>query len=151
MRKHLLTLLATLCVALSCANAVQPPATLDTNNESCGQCRMTVSDRHFASQIATPGEEPLFFDDLGCLAKYLQRKPARPEGMAVYVADHQSGEWIPAAQAVFSRCPAVETPMGSHLLAHRDAAAKSRDKAAADCAGVSAKELFGDLGAAGHE
>ncbi len=38
---------------------------------------MAVSSARFASQIVAPGEEPRFFDDLGCLAAYLREHPAR--------------------------------------------------------------------------
>ena len=49
-----------------------PPAALDTRNETCRSCRMPVSDPRLAAQLAAPGEEPVFFDDIGCLRDFLR-------------------------------------------------------------------------------
>jgi copper chaperone NosL len=91
---------------------------------------MPVSDARLASQIVAPGEEPRFFDDLGCLADTIARGGPLPKGTVLYVADHRTGRWVRAGEAVFTRCPAVETPMGSHVIAHADAASRDGDPAA---------------------
>jgi copper chaperone NosL len=90
---------------------------------------MAVSDAGFAAQIAAPGEEPRFFDDLGCLRDHLRTRPRLPPGAVAFVADHRTRAWVRASRAVFTRRESVETPMSSHLLAHADAA--SRDAFAA--------------------
>jgi copper chaperone NosL len=113
---------------LACARGAPPPAELDTRNELCAYCRMPVSDRRLAVQIVSRGEEPLFFDDLGCLAGRLAGD-GRRSGSAIYVADHGTGRWVPAESAVYTRS-AVQTPMGSGLLAHADAASRDADPAA---------------------
>lgn len=129
---------------LSCRAGDAPPALLDSRNESCRSCRMRVSDPHLAAQLASPGEEPAFFDDIGCLRDFLRAKPG-PAGAVAYVADHRTGAWVRAAAAVYSRCPAIETPMGSHVIAHADAASRGRDSSARGCANVAATEIFGSL------
>ena len=138
------------CVLLSaaCAPGVPAPAPLDTRNETCGYCRMPVSDPRLAAQIAAPAEEPRFFDDLGCLRDFLSQEAPRKRGAVVYVADHRTGEWTPAELAVFSRCPSVETPMGSHLLAHAGAASRAADPAAGSCTRITATEILGSQTAA---
>jgi copper chaperone NosL len=65
------------------------------------------------------------------------------------VADHRTRAWVPAAAAVFTRVPALQTPMGSHLVAHADAASRDADPDAAGGAAVSAAELFGPPGPPG--
>lgn len=114
-------------LVLACAPA--GPVAIDTQNDSCRYCRMTISNPRFAAQVLVPGEEPRFFDDLGCLAN------ARPHGQ-VYVADYETGSWIPAGQAHFERCSAIETPMGSHLIA------RAKPKPNSGCAPVAAKEII---------
>ena len=52
---------------LSACSGPPGPAALDTQNEVCSWCRMSISDIHTAAQLAAPGEEPKFFDDVGCL------------------------------------------------------------------------------------
>jgi copper chaperone NosL len=121
---------AAIVALLACGSGVPKPAPLDTTNDRCAYCRMPVSDSRLAAQIVAPAEEPRFFDDLGCLAGELARSGGLPSRSVVYVADHRSGDWIPRETAVFTRSPAAETPMASHLLAHADAASRDRDPAA---------------------
>ena len=76
--------LTTVCAALfgmglACSPGVPAPAELDPKNDTCTVCRMAVSDRHVAAQVVERGEEPQFFDDLGCLAKFLdEHRRLRP-------------------------------------------------------------------------
>ncbi len=117
----------------ACANGALEPQPLDVGREACAHCRMTVSQSEFAGQLIVSGEVPLFFDDLGCLAAYLagadpgsSTDEAGPLH-AVYVMDHSSKTWLPAASAVFGRVSTLSTPMGSHLVAHASPAAKDAD------------------------
>ncbi|RPJ54104.1 MAG: hypothetical protein EHM24_32145, partial [Acidobacteria bacterium] len=92
-----------LCVA--CASGPPRPATLDTANDACSHCRMAVSDRHFAAQIVAAGEEPLFFDDLGCLRSYVREHREMSPRAAIYVADHRTTDWVEGRMAVYTLTP----------------------------------------------
>jgi copper chaperone NosL len=129
-------------LASACGGAAPEPAALDTRNEQCASCRMAVSDARFASQLVAPGELPRFFDDMGCLADYLKAGKA-PAGAVAFVADHRTKAWIRADRAVYTRVAGLETPMGSHLIAHADAASRDADADARTGQPVSASELFG--------
>jgi copper chaperone NosL len=130
-------------VALAgCTRGPPRPAALDTRNDACAHCRMAVSDPRFAAQVVAPGEEPRFFDDVGCLRDWLRAAGPVPRGAVAYVADHRTKAWVRAAAAAYTRAPALETPMGSHLVAHRDAASRDADAAAAGGAPVGAAEVF---------
>ena len=117
-----------LLTALGCAASAPGPAALDTKNEACTSCRMLVSDAHTASQIVSPGEEPLFFDDLACLRRYRASHPL-PAQAAIYVADHRTGEWVGAANAVYTQTR-LQTAMNGGVLAHASAASRDQDPAA---------------------
>jgi copper chaperone NosL len=130
-------------LAAACGSGRLQPATLDTANDACAECRMTVSASRFASQIVAPGEEVRFFDDLGCLAAYLHGRPALPAGAAVYVADYRTREWVAADAAVYTKVTGLETPMGSHVIAHASAASRDADPAARGAEAVDAKAFFG--------
>ena len=82
---------AVVAMTAACSEGVARPAPLDRLNEACRSCRMAVSNQRFAAQIAAPGEEPLFFDDIGCLSSYVQANTALPHGAVAYVADHRTG------------------------------------------------------------
>jgi len=139
-----LALLATLAAA--CGGGAPEPAALDTRNEQCASCRMAVSDARFSSQLVAPGELPRFFDDLGCLADYLKAGKA-PAGAVAFAADHRTKAWIRADRAVYTRVPGLATPMGSHVIAHADAASRDADPDTKPGTPVSTTELFGPAGA----
>ena len=129
--------------AVACAAASPPPAALAEGQVACASCRMIVSDRHFASQIVAPYEEPLFFDDLGCLTRFLATAPAFRTGAVTYVADHRTGEWVRADRAVFSTVPALSAPMGSHVVAHATPESRAADSEAAGGQVMTAGDVFG--------
>jgi copper chaperone NosL len=136
--------LACQLAALACASGPPGPASLDTRHEACRGCRMAVSDARFAAQLVAPGEEPRFFDDLGCLRGYLAGAGPLPEGARAYVADHRTRAWIPAASAAYTRVEGLDTPMGSHLIAHADAASRDADPAARGGTAVAAADVLGE-------
>lgn len=125
-----------------CAGGPPRPATLDTLNDACGACRMVVSSPRFAAQIVAPGEEPVFFDDLGCLATYLRERGTQPARAMAYVADHRTGEWVSAAAATFTRVAGLDTPMGSHVIAHSSSSSRDADTAARTGTDVPPATLF---------
>jgi copper chaperone NosL len=137
-------LLLALLLPAACSRTTVAPAPLDPRNESCAWCRMSVSDPRFAAQLVGNGVEPLFFDDIGCMANYLRSPKRGSSDLAAYVADHRTRAWVPAAGAVYVRCPAVDTPMGSHLIAHHDSASAALDPDTKKCDAATAAEIFGN-------
>ncbi len=137
-----LTITLLLCLAAGCGGGVPPPAALDERNEQCRFCRMAASDQRFAAQLVAPREEPLFFDDLGCLRAFLEGKPALPAGTAAYVADHRTETWVRAERAIYTRNDALATPMGSHAIAHESEASRAADPDARAGRPVSLSEMF---------
>jgi copper chaperone NosL len=107
---------------------------------------MSVSDPRLAAQLAAASEEPKFFDDIGCLRDYLLHAGGRTDGWTAYVADHRTKEWVPATHALFTKSPTTETPMGSHLIAHADAASRDADPDAGGGTPVTATEILGPAG-----
>jgi copper chaperone NosL len=142
-------LVVTAFLALSCGGAGSGPAALDPHNETCSWCRMTISDVHSAGQLLAPSEEPRFFDDIGCLGSYVARSSSLPAGTVAYVADHLTGQWIRAGAATYTRVGSIETPMGSHLMAHADAASRDADVATKGGTPQTVDDVFGPGGAPG--
>ena len=130
-----------LVAVLACAES-QPPAASLQPGTPCNYCRMTVSSPNVAAQIAAAGEDPRFFDDIGCLAAYLREHPLQP-GAVLYVGDHQTGNWIDARVAVYSRGDAIATPMYSHIVAHADASARESDATVKGATLLTASDVFG--------
>jgi copper chaperone NosL len=142
-------LAAVTTLTLACAAGPPEPAPLEVGRVTCDHCRMTVSEARFAGQIVAPGEEPRFFDDLGCLAAYLRDHDDFPPDAAAYVADHRTSAWVRAGAAVYTRADTLATPMSSHLIAHQDAGSRDADPAAREGVAVPVSELFGPGGPPG--
>lgn len=133
--------LALALIFASCSSGPPRPAALDAGHDVCASCRMPVSDPRLAAQLVAPGEEPRFFDDIGCLRDYLARN-ARPRGAACWVAEHRTGVWLDADHAIYVRS-SLATPMGSHLAAFADAASAKADPAVAGGTLQTARDVFG--------
>ena len=142
------TLLAiVVLIATACSREVAPAA-LDSAHTQCQYCRMTASDVHFAAQIAAPGAEPIFFDDIGCLRDYVkQNGPLKGEQVA-FVADHRTGAWVRATDAVFTRPQNLPTPMGGGIIAHVDRGSRDADPAAVGGAPLGSDAVLGSAGPA---
>lgn len=139
--------LAPLALALAaCSRGPAEPAALDTRNDACAHCRMATSDARFAAQVVAPGEEPRFFDDVGCLRDWLAKGPPLPRGAVTFVADHRTRSWVRAARAVYTQQVSLPTPMSSHLVAHESAASRDADPAAAGGRPLGPAEVFGPAG-----
>lgn len=147
MRRSLALVLA--AVALACAGGPPEPAELDTRHERCAHCRMAVSDPGFAGQVVAPGELPRFFDDVGCLGAWVRGQASLPEGAVAWVADHRTKAWVRAGEAVYTKVPGLETPMGSHVIAHADPASRDQDPDAGGGSAVAPSDLFGVSGPPG--
>ncbi len=127
---------------VACAGGELEPIELALGQDTCASCRMVVSDARLAAQRLAPGEEPLVFDDLACLRQHLDLHPLAPGGV-VFVADHRTGAWVPAAAAVYTRVPGLATPMTSSLVAHQDERSRDLDPATAGGVELGPEVVFG--------
>lgn len=93
-----------LCLA-ACDDGRQPVEPI-WNKQACDHCHMLLSDPRYAAQLVTHGGERLYFDDVGCLAAYLQRNAQRERAAWV----RSGAGWLPARTSHFSA--GAETPMG---------------------------------------
>jgi copper chaperone NosL len=112
--------------AISCAASTLGPAEIRLGEDACAHCRMTLLSSRTAAQIVAPGEEPIVFDELGCLRDYLSHHSI-VDGARVFVADHRTGAWIDGATAIFTKAT-LSTPMSSGLIAHADQASRDADE-----------------------
>jgi copper chaperone NosL len=91
---------------LACEEATTPTDPL-WGKQACASCTMLVSDRRFASQIATREGARVYFDDPGCMASWIKEHPAQARYEWVRSA---AGTWIDARSARYSR--GERSPMG---------------------------------------
>lgn len=133
---------AIVLVLYSCACTRELAPVDASQSDACTFCRMAVSDTHFAAEVVARGEEPRFFDDIGCLAGWLKDARA-PDGAIAFVADHRTARWVRAETAVYTKAARLSTPMGSSIIAHADAASRGQDPAAAGGQPLTVPGIFG--------
>lgn len=144
--KRLLPLLVSMIAG--CTSGPVHPVSIDTRNDMCAYCRMIVSDPRVAAQIVAPGEETRMLDDIGCLRDYLARREMTPAAV-VFVADHRTGEWVPAKDAVYTISTGRRTPMASGMVAHASRASRDADPAASGGVDVPARVILGNWAGSG--
>ncbi len=132
---------AVVCLLAGCTQETPGPAAIVMSSDSCANCRMVIVSQATAAQIVAPGEEPVTFDEVGCLRDYLARTPLEADAVA-YVADHRTGAWIDARRALFTQTRTA-TPMASGLIAHADAVSRDADPAARAGVPVMAAAILG--------
>ncbi|MHB8797049.1 MAG: nitrous oxide reductase accessory protein NosL [Thermoanaerobaculia bacterium] len=142
--KSALRLAAAVSILLlaACGGGADGPAPVDTKNDACAWCRMSVSDLRFAAQLTAPGHEPKLFDDAGCLRDWL-KEPREAAEWTAWLSDHRTKEWMKATDAVLVRNPAIQTPMDSGLVAWASAASREQDPAGMGGMPVPVAEVIG--------
>lgn len=101
-------------LALSCGRGVPRPEAVPVDRVNCARCGMLVSIEARSAQWVVPGEETLFYDDIGCLATD-SRKRAAGGTRFVHVS---GGRWAAAETAFYARPPDESTPMGYGVVAY---------------------------------
>jgi copper chaperone NosL len=140
-----LLLIFFLALATACSSGTLDPVHFDAAVEPCRFCRMTGSDGRTAAQLVAPGQEAQFFDDIGCLRDYLRQRGTAPGDSVAFVADHRTGEWVRADQALYTRHDTLKTPMSSHLAAHATRESRDGDATVSGGTPVTPAEVFGSL------
>jgi hypothetical protein len=74
--------------------------------QACDECGMLLSDRGFGAQLTNDGDR-YFFDDVGCMAIFAERRKMPLLHAWVHAAD--SGQWIDAQTARY--VDGVASPM----------------------------------------
>jgi copper chaperone NosL len=133
-RRYILMLL----FLLACDTA--PPGPVDPvwGKQPCSHCMMLISDRTPSAQLLGKDGARRFFDDVGCMAEWLEQNPTQ-DGARAWVRGADGHGWQGAATARFAG--AQRTPMdygfvpaaqGVDFTAVREAVrAKARQRAEA--------------------
>lgn len=121
-----LVMLVVCALMLSSCAPNDPAPTPLYPEDQCSSCRMTISNKAFASEIISDDGTVLKFDDLRCLEDYRQEHPDE-HAAAIFVTDYESGEWMPYAKGIVVPT-GIETPMGSGRIAVSTQEAASRLK-----------------------
>jgi copper chaperone NosL len=105
MRRARITALAFSAWLAACDDGSKPLEPV-WNKQACDHCHMLLSEKAYAAQLVTNAGARLYFDDVGCLAAYMNASAERERAAWV----HGPTSWLPAREAHFSA--GAQTPMG---------------------------------------
>ncbi len=117
----LLILIAVMSLASACfRNRDQGPREINFDRDICATCLMGLAERNFTAQSVNTHGDVVWFDDLGCLVKYMETDDWEKfdgKDAISYIADSKTGEWINVNDAWFTF--GDHTPMGYGYSAHK--------------------------------
>lgn len=99
------------CLALAaCGGPATGPEPIHYDRDTCEQCRMIISDPHFATEVRTPDGKLHRFDDPGGAVLWMDAHGIDAAAAGVWVMNMRDGKtWLDAHTAWF--VPAQATPM----------------------------------------
>jgi copper chaperone NosL len=117
------TAIAVLSVAVmllpGCESGPQPIA---YGKDACVSCRMVLADRHYGCQFVSGKGKVFKFDDVNCLAEFMETEPAKSDadGLAFIVDFNDSTRLLDVRDAVFLKHPKLRAPMNSMIAGFPD-------------------------------
>ena len=123
-----LLLASSIIVLAACAET--GPQEIAVGKDQCDNCKMTISEPKYATQLITEKGRLYKFDDITCLKDYETSNTESTTNAKTYVADFPSGKFIESSTATFIKGGDIKSPMGGNTQAYQDKAAA--EKAAVD-------------------
>lgn len=106
------------------------PQQINAGKDQCDECKMTITEVKYATQLVTQKGRMYKFDDINCMNSFESSNPDYFTNGKTYVADFPSGDFIDAETATLISGGSIKSPMGGNTQAFRDKAAAQ--KAAAE-------------------
>jgi len=104
---------------VACQQPTYKPVEI-AQNDVCFRCKAPIAEKQYAAEFATKDGFVRKFDDIVCMADYVQNKMKKDSIGAFYVVDYATKEWLPADQAAFVKSEQFKTPQNGGILAFKD-------------------------------
>ena len=123
-----LLLASSMIILAACAKT--EPQEIAVGKDQCDNCKMTITEPKYATQLITEKGRLYKFDDISCLTDYETSNSESTGNAKTYVADFPSGKFIESGTATFIKGGDIKSPMGGNTQAYQDKA--TAEKAATD-------------------
>mgnify|MGYP003610720368 CR=1 FL=1 len=123
-----LLLASSMIILAACAKT--EPQEIAVGKDQCDNCKMTITEPKYATQLITEKGRLYKFDDISCLKDYETSNSESTGNAKTYVADFPSGKFIESGTATFIKGGDIKSPMGGNTQAYQDKA--TAEKAATD-------------------
>ncbi len=106
------------------------PKEIATGKDQCENCKMTITEAKYATQLVTEKGRNYKFDDISCMDDYTTSNTDVAQNSDEYVADFPTGTFFDRSTATLVQGGSIKSPMGGNTQAYKDKAAA--EKAAAE-------------------
>ena len=103
------------------------PKDFALQKDQCDNCKMTITDLPYATQLITEKGRLYKFDDISCMTMYENSEAEKVAGAKKYVVDFPSKKIIELPNATLIQGGSIKSPMGGDTQAFesKDAATKA--------------------------
>ena len=115
---------SSMIVLAACSESM--PQEIAVGKDQCANCKMTISEPKYATQLITEKGRLYKFDDISCMNDYEVSNTESTGNAKTYVADFHSGEFIEKTTATFIKGGDIKSPMGGNTQAYKDKAAAEK-------------------------
>lgn len=119
-----LLLASSMIVLAACAKT--GPQEIAVGKDQCDNCKMTITEPKYATQLITEKGRNYKFDDIACMKDYENSNAETTGNATTYVADFPSGQFIESNTATFIKGGDIKSPMGGNTQAFKDKAAAEK-------------------------
>ena len=100
---------------VSCQNS--GPKDFILGNDQCDNCKMTITDIKYATEMITEKGRVYKFDDVSCMTMYESSEPDKAKNAKLYVVDVPSEKLIEKTGATLITGGEIKSPMGGNTQA----------------------------------
>lgn len=121
---------------LSFSSCTAGPEPFAIGKDVCDECRMTIMDPKFGSEVITKKGKVYKFDDAHCLVKFLKAGTVKETeiNQTVFINYTDGKNFVDVKKASFVTSPQLKSPMNSNTAAFADRT--EADKKAAETKGI---------------
>ncbi len=114
MRKHIVLLIAITFSACS-----QEPQPINYGKDECSECKMTIMDEKFATEIITSKGKVFKFDDLVCMVQFINSGVVKENETAkkLVINYEDKNDFLDVEMATFCFNEDLRSPMGGNTAA----------------------------------
>ena len=108
-----------LLVTAGCGSRSPQPVEIEAA-DMCAQCKMAISEKRYAAEMADLDGNVIKFDNIDCMIRYASGHGQKNKAAAWFVMDSDGREWLDARQVLLVKSPSIPGPMASGVLAVKD-------------------------------
>lgn len=123
MAKHTIPSVLVMMAVIFLTGCNPKPEKIVLGKDNCAECKMTIMDPKFGAEIVTKKGKVFKFDDVHCLAIFLERRGVELDNIhqTLFTDYNNPNEFIKVKSAEFVVSSQFKSPMGGNAAAFRNA------------------------------